>query len=194
MERFRKALTAPGSDRISVRMAIAQLMAHRVKRTMRGAQIALALMEAETGETAAGDRRATTFRQRISSAALHDYQLSQTYLERARAAGASETSVRHRDGQQLPGDRRHGTRRGRAGRHRSGCRQRSRLSVLAGAGEYLSPGAPNDQALTAFAQASDAAGDDPTAEQQPADGRRERRSAHQSDRQPAFGFFRATHF
>ena len=59
MERFEKALAMPDSDRISVRLAIAQLMA--TKRDKDGArrQIALALMEAQTGETLPAYRRAT---------------------------------------------------------------------------------------------------------------------------------------
>src|SRR5581483_10904162 len=51
MERFRKALTVPGSDRISVRLAIAQVMVHQGHDDAARRQIALALMEAETGET-----------------------------------------------------------------------------------------------------------------------------------------------
>ena len=51
MERFTKALTAPGSDRMGVRLAIAQVMAHQDHGDDARRQIALGLMEAEAGET-----------------------------------------------------------------------------------------------------------------------------------------------
>ena len=51
MDRFRKALIAPDSDRVSVRMAIAQLMAQQGHADDARRQIALALMESEAGET-----------------------------------------------------------------------------------------------------------------------------------------------
>lgn len=163
MERFRKALTAPGSDRISVRMAIAQVMAHQGHEDDARRQIALALMEAETGET-----EPATGEQLIQAAdifrGIHDYQLSQTYLERARAVGASETSVRlgMANNYMAIGD----TARAQgelAAIGQDADNDPDYQFLLAQANIYRQEHR-NDQALTAFAQASDAAGDDPTAE------------------------------
>ncbi len=93
MERFGKALTAPDSNRISVRLAIAHLMAQQENYDGAQRQIALALMEGEAGETAPPTgsqyiQAADIFRQ------MHEYQLSQTYIARAKAAGASDIVVR----------------------------------------------------------------------------------------------------
>ncbi len=93
MERFRKALAVPNSDRVSVRLAIAQLMAQQDHPQDAQRQIALAQMEAEAGVTAP-----VTGGQFIEAAdlfrAMHEYQLSQTYVERAKAAGAPDITVR----------------------------------------------------------------------------------------------------
>ncbi len=102
MERFERALAASDgasdsaatdNDRIAVRLAIAQLMANQGHTEDAQRQIALALMEGQTGETLPA-----TGEQLMEAAdiflGMHDYQLAQTYLQRALAAGASETSVR----------------------------------------------------------------------------------------------------
>ena len=47
MDRYRRALTMPGSDRVGVRLAIAQTMAQKAHDEDASRQIALALMEAE---------------------------------------------------------------------------------------------------------------------------------------------------
>jgi hypothetical protein len=93
MERFRKALAALDSDRVGVRLAIAQLMAEQGHSEDAERQIALAQMEGEAGETAppSGSQfiaAADVFR------SMHDYELSQTYLQRAKAAGAPDAEVR----------------------------------------------------------------------------------------------------
>src|ERR1035441_1735090 len=93
MERFRKALAATGSDRIGVRLAIAQLMAEQGHPEDAERQIALAQMEGQTGATAPPNGNqfiaaADVFR------AMHDYELSQAYLQRAKAAGAPDAQVR----------------------------------------------------------------------------------------------------
>ena len=93
MERFKKALVISGSDRVAVRLAIAQVMAQQDHADEAEREIALALMEAEAGET-----EPPTGTQFIAAAdvfrSLHDYQLSQTYLEQAKAAGAPDAEVR----------------------------------------------------------------------------------------------------
>jgi tetratricopeptide (TPR) repeat protein len=93
MERFAKALSARDADRVGVRLAIAELMAQQDRTEDAERQIALAQMEGEAGEA-----NAPTGSQYIAAAdvfrALHEYQLSQTYLERAKAAGAPDAQVR----------------------------------------------------------------------------------------------------
>ena len=93
MDRYRKALEMPQANRVSVRLAIAQTMAHQDRNDDAQREIALAMMEA-----AAGDSLPPTGGQYIQAAdifrSLHDYQLSETYIEHAKAAGAPDTSVR----------------------------------------------------------------------------------------------------
>jgi len=93
MDRYGRALQAPDSDRISVRLAIAHLMAVEGHTEDAQRQIALALMEGETEESlpATGEQLMEAADVFLS---MHDYQLAQTYLERALAAGAPEASVR----------------------------------------------------------------------------------------------------
>ncbi len=164
MERFRKALTFPNSDRVSVRLAVAELNARQGHSEDAERQIALARMEAEAGDTApiSGNQfiaAADVFR------TLHDYQLSQTYLEQAKAAGAPDAGVRIglADNYLALGDT---------------ARAQAELSAVSA----VSDGSPDyqyllaeanvlrqehhsTQALTSFAQASNAEGEDQTAEQ-----------------------------
>lgn len=93
MGRYRKALELPQANRVSVRLAIAQTMAQQDKNDDAQREIALAMMEA-----ASGDSLPPTGPQYIQAAdifrSLHDYQLSETYIEHAKAAGAPDTTVR----------------------------------------------------------------------------------------------------
>jgi predicted Zn-dependent protease len=93
MERFRKALQIPQSNRVAVRLAIAQTMAQQGRDEDAQREIALALMEATTGDSlppSGGQyiEAADIFR------SIHDYRLSQTYVQRAKAAGAPDIKVR----------------------------------------------------------------------------------------------------
>jgi tetratricopeptide (TPR) repeat protein len=93
MQRFAHALVAPQANRVGVRLAIAQLMAQQGNNAGAQRQIALAQMEAEGGAT-----EAPTGEQYLQAAGIlqqmHEYRLSQTYLARALAAGASDIDVR----------------------------------------------------------------------------------------------------
>jgi tetratricopeptide (TPR) repeat protein len=93
LERFTKALEVPRADRVSVRLALAETMAEQAHEEDAQRQIALALMEAGTGETAP-----VSGNQYIEAAnvlrGMHNYDLSQAYLERARRAGAPDPAVR----------------------------------------------------------------------------------------------------
>jgi tetratricopeptide (TPR) repeat protein len=93
MERFSRALLALRSDRVSVRLAIARLMAQQNHIADAERQIGLAQMEA-----AAGDTVPPSGGQYIEAAnilqQMHEYQLSETYLEHAKSAGAPDTALR----------------------------------------------------------------------------------------------------
>ncbi len=93
MERFRKALQTPQGNRVDVRLAIAQAMAEQGHDDDAQREIALALMEATAGEAlppSGGQyiEAADIFR------SIHDYRLSQDYIQHAKAAGAPDTQVR----------------------------------------------------------------------------------------------------
>jgi len=164
MDRFEKALDAPKSDRVGVRIAIAKLMAAQDHPEDAQRQIALALMEARVGETLP-----PTGEQLMEAAGvfldLHEYQLAQKYLQLALSAGAPDTSVRL----------------GLANTYLAlgeTTKANVELNAVSSAADdepsyqYLLTKAAvlrqehqNTQALTAFAQAENAAGEDQTAEQ-----------------------------
>ena len=165
LQRFQKALTTPHSNRMDVRLAIARLMAQQDHDRDAERQIGLALMEAGVGQTVppTGDQyiaAADVLRQ------MHEYQLSQTYLERAKAAGASDIAVRvgFANNYLALGDTT------RAGAQLSAVSHVADSEfnyqyLLAQANVYQQEH-QGTQALTAFAQAASAAGEDQTAEQE----------------------------
>jgi len=93
MDRFRLALEVPHSNRVGVRLAIAQVMSQQGHTDDAERQVALGLMEA-----AAGDSTPPSGGQYIEAAdvfrGMHDYQLSQDYLQRAKTSGAPDAEVR----------------------------------------------------------------------------------------------------
>jgi tetratricopeptide (TPR) repeat protein len=164
MDRFRRALEAAGTDRIGVRVAIAQLMAQQGHSSEAERQIGLAWME-----SAAGDTAPPTGGQFIAAADVfrttHDYDLSQTYLQRAKAAGAPDPEVRIglADNYLALGD---------TARAQAELNAVSATADNAPTYQYLLAEAnvfrqehQGAQALTSFAQASNAEGDDETAAQ-----------------------------
>ena len=164
MERFEKALDARDSDRVSVRLAIARLMASEDHPNDAQRQIALALMEARTGETLP-----PTGEQLMEAAGvfldLHEYQLAQTYLELAQAAGAPDTSVHIglANTYLALGE----TTRANAELNAvsSSADSEPSYQYLLAKAAVLRQQHQNTQALTAFAQAADAAGEDQIAQQ-----------------------------
>lgn len=162
--RFTKALETPGSNRVSVRLAIAQLWSQEGHEEDAERQVALAMMEAQTGETPRPS--ATQF---IAAAdvfrGLHDYQLSQDFLEHAKQAGAPDAQVRVglADNYLAVGD----TTRAKAelaavNASEAGDADYQYLLARANLFRQEHEGA---QALTSFAQATDAEGEDETAQQ-----------------------------
>jgi tetratricopeptide (TPR) repeat protein len=164
MERFRQALDLPGSNRVSTRLAIAQVQTQQGHSEDAERQIALALMEAEAGETVP-----PTGSQFIESAdvfrTLHDYQLSQTYLQRAKAAGAPDAEVRIglANNYLALGD----TTRAQAelAAVSAEADSSSDYQYLLAEANVLRQQHHSAEALTSFAQASNAEGEDQTAQQ-----------------------------
>ncbi len=164
MERFARALDAPGSDRIDVRLAIARLMAAQDQRPDAERQVALAQLEAEGGDTPppTGDQyveAAGVFQQ------LHEYPLSQTYLDRASAAGASNSAVRiaRANNYLALGDTSRAAAELTSVKH-GGDSESEYPYLLAQAGVYQQQH-QGAEAVSSFAQAASAAGEDQTAEQ-----------------------------
>ena len=164
MERFRRALAAPGSDRVGVRLAIAQLMATQGHSEDAERQIALAQMEGSAGESAPPNgtqyiEAADVFR------SMHDYELSQTYLQRAKAAGAPDAEVRIglANNYLALGD----TTRAQAelAAVSAVADNTPNYQYLLAEANVLRQQHHDAQALTSFAQASNAEGEDQTAEQ-----------------------------
>ena len=163
MDRFSKALTVPRSDRVGVRLAIAHLMAEQDRGEDAERQIALAQMEGEAGET-----DPPTGPQYIAAAdvfrALHEYQLSQDYLDRAKAAGAPDAQVRIglANNYLAIGD----TTRAKAqlAAVTAEADQAPDYQFLLAKANVYRQEHRNDLALTSFAQATNAEGEDQTAE------------------------------
>ena len=164
MERFSEALQTPHSNRMNVRLAIAGLMAQQDRSADAERQIALAQMEVEAGDTVppTGDQyiEAANVLQH-----MHEYELSQSYLQRAKAAGAPDVNVRvalansylalgqtQRAAAEL------------AAAKQTGDGEANYQYLLAEAAVYEQEH-QSTRALSAFAQAASAAGEDQTAEQ-----------------------------
>jgi tetratricopeptide (TPR) repeat protein len=164
MERFEKALDAPNSDRVSVRLAIAKLMASEDHPSDAQRQIALALMEARTGDTLP-----PTGEQLIEAAGvflyLHEYQLAQTYLELAQAAGAPDTSVHVGLANTYLALGETTKANAELNAISSSDNSEPNYQYLLAKAAVLRQQHQSTQALTAFAQAADAAGEDQIAQQ-----------------------------
>ena len=164
MEMYRKALDVAGNERVGVRIAIGQLMAQQNHTDDAQRQIALGLMEA-----AAGEAKPPTGSQFIAAAdvfrSAHEYELSQDYLQRAKLAGAPDAEVR-------VGLANNDLAMGNTARAAAELSAAKTANNDASDYQYLLAQAnvyrqqhQNAQALTEFAQASNAAGDDQAVEQ-----------------------------
>jgi len=167
MERFERALTAPDSDRISVRLAIARLMMNNGETDDAHRQVTLALMEAASGRTSPPTGTQMTQMADLFLA-MHEYELAETYFQRALAAGAPETNVRiglantylalgdtpRAEGQLTA-----------VSRNLNDSDEANYQYLMTKANLYRQQH-QNVRALTAFAQAAQSAGEDPTAERE----------------------------
>jgi predicted Zn-dependent protease len=164
MDRFQKALVAAGSDRISVRLAIAEIMTQRGHEDDAQRQIALGWMEAEAGETVPPSGPQYVEAADLLSS-MHQYDLSENYLARAKATGASDAEVRialaNDDlalGETLKA-------KAELAAIADPADEAQNYQYLLAEANVYSQEHQNTQALTAFAQATNGAGDDETAEQ-----------------------------
>ena len=164
MGRYSRALTVPHANRVGVRLAVGLLMAQKGHTQDAERQIALAQMEAQ-----AGDALPMTGPQYIEAAGvlqqLHEYELSETYLEKARAAGASDIAVRV----SLANDYLALGDTTRAAAELAAVSQtdasRSDYQYLLAEANVFQQQHQGSKAVSAFAEAANAAGEDPVAEQ-----------------------------
>lgn len=164
MARFERALAVTGTDRVEVRLAIAHLMMNRGQDDAAQRQVTLALMEATAGRTEPPS--ATELVQAADVfLGMHEYELAQVYFQRALAAGAPESDVRVglANTYLATGD----TIRAEAQLDeisKSVPDDELSYNFLLAKANVLRQRRQNAEALTAFAQATEAAGEDPTAE------------------------------
>lgn len=92
MQRFSRALDVPGGDRIGVRLAIAEIFLRQGHMDEARRQIALGFAEARV------DTSTPVTAEDLSQAAglflaMHDFDLAETYFDKARLAGANNRTV-----------------------------------------------------------------------------------------------------
>lgn len=92
MQRYTRALDAPGADRVEVRLALSRLFAQSGHRRDAQDQVAFAMAEARIGEA-----NAVTPENLIEAGhvlvSINQYELSKKFFERAQAEGADQESV-----------------------------------------------------------------------------------------------------
>ena len=123
MQRFERALTASGSNRLDVRLAIGKLMAQDGEWEDARRQVALGLMEVRGGQAPPPSGR-QWLRAADVFLAMHEFELAQTFFERALAGGSAGKLGADRAGQHLSGTRRHPS--GRSPAHPDQSLQRQR--------------------------------------------------------------------
>lgn len=165
MERFGRALVAPDSDRVGVRLAVADLMAGKGELDDARRQIALGLLEARAGEALP-----PTPEEWLQAAdiflGMHDFQLAADYFQQASAAGApdSAVSIGLANVYLAQGD---STRaEAQISSIRSDADSEPNYQYLLAKANVYRQQHQNVRALTAFAQAASAAGEDETAERE----------------------------
>ncbi|HET9407802.1 MAG TPA: tetratricopeptide repeat protein [Candidatus Sulfotelmatobacter sp.] len=91
MQRFARALDAPKGDRVGVRLAVAQVLMRQGHFDEARRQIAIGFAEART------DRSEVTGEDILEAAniflAMHDFDLAETYFDKAKLAGANPRTV-----------------------------------------------------------------------------------------------------
>ena len=165
MQRFEQALDIPGADRFGIRLAIGKQMAIDNKWDDARRQVALGMMEVKMGQTAPAEGH-----EWIEAAdiflRMNEFQLAETAYQHALSDGASEQDARVglANTYLAIGD----TERAQAQIAAVGREDDSEPSyqfLLAKANLYRHQH-QNTQALTAFAQAADAAGENASADRE----------------------------
>jgi tetratricopeptide (TPR) repeat protein len=165
IQRFEQALTLSGSDRLEVRLAVARLMADENHWDDAHRQIALGMMEARTGETLP-----PTGEQFVEAAdiflGMHDFQLAQMYFEKAGKAGAPDASVKIGLANTYLAQGETAKAEVEISSLSNSAEDEPSYQYLLAEATVLRQEHQNTQALTAFAQAASAAGEDETAERE----------------------------
>lgn len=92
MQRFARALDVPGGDRIAVRLAVAQIFLRQGHADEARRQVALGFAEARLDPE--GSVKAEDFAEAGNVfLAMHDFELAETYFDKAKLAGANSRSV-----------------------------------------------------------------------------------------------------
>lgn len=92
MQRYSRALDAPGADRVEVRLALARLFAQSGRRSDAEDQVAFALAEARVGEANAVTPENLIEAGRVL-VSINEFELSKKYFQRALSEGADQESV-----------------------------------------------------------------------------------------------------
>lgn len=92
MQRYARALDAPSSDRVEVRLALARLFVQSGRRTDAKDQVAYAMAESRVGEANAVTPENLIDAGRIF-VSVNDYDLAKRYFERAQSEGADQEMV-----------------------------------------------------------------------------------------------------
>ena len=92
MQRYSRALDAPGSDRVEVRLALARLFVQSGRRTDAKDQVAFAMAESRVGEANAVTPENLIDAGRVF-VSINEYDLSRRFFERAQKEGADQEMV-----------------------------------------------------------------------------------------------------
>src|SRR5260370_40936007 len=92
MQRYARALNAPGSDRVEVRLALARLFVQSGRYGDAHDQVAFALAEARIGEANAVTPENLIDARRVL-VSINEFQLGKKYFERAQSEGADQEAV-----------------------------------------------------------------------------------------------------
>jgi tetratricopeptide (TPR) repeat protein len=92
MQRYARALTAPGVDRVEVRLALARLFAQSGRDSDAHDQVAFALAEARVGEANAVTPENLIEAGRVL-VSINEFELSKKYFQRALSEGVEQESV-----------------------------------------------------------------------------------------------------
>jgi tetratricopeptide (TPR) repeat protein len=165
MQRFQRALDLPNSDTFAVRLVIAHHMTETGDWDGARRQVALGFMEARSGESLPPTPDELLHAGNVFLN-IHDFQLAETYFKRALAAGGGETSARVGLANTYLAIGETAKARGEISSISNAADEEPSYQFLMAKANMYRQMHQNTQALTAFAQAAQAAGEDPNVERQ----------------------------